>query len=391
MLFNINTVSGAQQIDVSQATLLADMKASGAGTVAKHIELIHGAPAANSGSIASQLAVQMGINPNMSLHDCLEGSRYIGPSGSQAATVGNDGSVTGRLVTEAVLFDAIENHLRDDLSGYPLMLSQNAALRRQITGTRWETPILDFKRPANARPEPVSQLSEPKRMLTLTTANKRNAILGESIGIEYSDQVAKDISIDVVALSLKRQATEAAAALAMYQIMSLLNGDVDYGMPALASVIPGGAVAASSLDSTAGGGKLTQAAWVKFLWRNNLRRTITTVITDLNGALAIENRQGRPTVMNDFGTSKRIDTMDNIVNPRWPDKVDVIITQDPSWPANTIVAFDKQFGYNYVTSASTDYSATEAHVIRRSTRMRFDTGSMVERFMADAWDILDFN
>lgn len=390
MLFNLTTANGAHQIDISMASL-ETMRQTGSTTVAKAIEAQYGPGTQAAGTVTQQLAVQMGINPGMTLADAMDGTRYIGPSGAQAATVGNDGSVTGRLVTQAVLMDSIENHLRDDLTGYARMLQQNAALNRQITGTRWETPILDFKRPANARPQPIAQLAEPVRMLTLQTSSKRNAILGESIGIEYSDQVAKDVTIDVVALSMRRQASEAAAAMAMYQIMTLLNGDVDYNMPALASVIPGGAVSASSLDAAAGGGKLTQTAWVKFLWRNNLRRTITTIVTDLNGALAIENRLGRPLVNDNFGTSKRIDTMDNIINPRWPDMVDVIITQDPSWPANTIVAFDKQYGYNYITSTATDYKATEELVIRRSTRMRFDTGSMVERFMADAWDILDFN
>jgi hypothetical protein len=71
--------------------------------------------------------------------------------------------------------------------------------------------------------------------------------------------------------------------------------------------------------------------------------------------------------------------------------VDIIITQDPNWPANTIVGFDKAYGNTMVSSAALNYSAMESLAIRRLTRMRIDTGSAVDRFMNDAWDILDIS
>lgn len=393
MLFNIQMAANAApvQIDISAASV-DSLRQYGRSTIAGAIEAQHGTVDREAcGSVAQQLAVQMGINPQSRLSDVMDAKHYRGPSGAQAATTGNDGTVTGRLVLQAVLFDAVENQMREDTAGYVQMLRNNAALNRSVDGTTWETPVLDFKRPENAKPQPIAQLSEPVRMLTLQTSMKRNAIMGESIGIEFSDQVAQNVTIDVVALSIKRMLEETQANMAMYLIMALLNGDVDFNMPALATVVRGGAAQADQLDSTAGNGKLTQTAWVKWLWRNNLRRTITTVVTDLAGALAIENREGRPNVMGDNANSKRIDTLDNILNPRWPDKVDVIITQDPAWPANTIVGFDKRFGYNYITSSVLDYKATEEFAIRRSTKMRMDSGAMVERFMNDAWDILEFS
>ena len=388
MLLKIHTEAGHQEVDVNQGTFAA-MKLSGAPTVLHHIESqLNSAPKASAGTVLQQVAYQMGITPNTSLADATSGAGYRGPEGAQAASVGGDGSVTGRLVTQAILFQAIENHLRDDLTGYSRLLADNAAIKRSITSTRWETPVLNFKRPANSRPQPIAQLSEPARMLTLTTSMKANAIMGDSIGIEYSHEVAKNVTIDVISLSLKRQAEESSAARAMYQIMSLLNGDVDYAMPALATIIPGGAAQASTLDPAATGGVLTQAAWIKWLWRNNLRRTITTVVTDLAGALAIENRVDRPKTSNEKIASNRIDTLESVINPRWPDRVDVIITQDPSWPSGTILGFDKRFGYNHITSTAIDYQAVEEDLIRKGTRMRFDTGSAIERYMNDAWDML---
>lgn len=392
MKFQVRTrnTGEAQTIDVNAQSFGA-MQDGKHQTLASLIQATVGQVEAGVPSITQQLAAQLNLSKGAPLKMALDATGYIGPDGAQALSVGGDGAVTGRLVTQAVLFDAIETHLRDDLSGYPKMLRSQAALVRNITGTRFETPILDFTRPANSRPQPIAQASEPVRMLTLRTSQRQGAILGDSIGIEYADQVLENITIDVVALSLKRQAEESAAALAMYQIMTLLNGDADYGIKPLAGEVLGGVAKASVLDPACPAGKLSQVAWVKWLWRNNLRRTITTVITDLDGALAIENRIGRPVVTGDNAKSPRIDTLDVIANPRWPDKVDVIITQDPEWPAGTIVGFDKKYAYNHITSTSTDYKAMEELVIRRTTKMRFDSGSQVERFMADAWDLLDFN
>jgi hypothetical protein len=335
-------------------------------------------------TVLNQIAAQMGVSPRSTLKEVMNG-------GVHAATTGGDASITGRLLVSAMLLPVIENQMREDRSGYASMLRQHAALNINLPGTRWDRPILDFKRPENSRPQPVAELAEPVRMLTIKSSQKSSALLGEAIGIEFSDQALQNATIDFISLSMRRQAEESANEVAMAHILSLLNGDADVGMAALASVVRGGAAVASTLDSAAGSGKLTQTAWVKWLWRNNLRRTITTVVTDFDGALAIENRLGRPTVQTDDAKSKRIDVLTNVVNPNWPNQVDIIITQDPNWPADTIVGFDKSYGYSYVQSAALNYSAMEALALRRSVRMRFDQASAVDRFMDDAWDILDIS
>lgn len=335
-------------------------------------------------TVLNQIAAQMGVNPRSTLKEVMSG-------GVHAASTGGDASITGRLLVTAMLLPVIENQMREDRSGYAAMLRQHAALNINLPGTRWDRPILDFKRPENSRPQPVAELAEPVRMLTIKSSQKSSALLGEAIGIEFSDQALQNSTIDFISLSMRRQAEESANEVAMAHILSLLNGDVDVGMPALASVVRGGAAVASTLDSAAGSGVLTQTAWVKWLWRNNLRRTITTVVTDFDGALAIENRLGRPTVQTDDAKSKRIDVLTNVVNPNWPNQVDIIITQDPNWPSNTIVGFDKAYGYSMVSSAALNYSAMESLAIRRSTKLRIDSASAVDRFMNDAWDILDIS
>jgi hypothetical protein len=135
-------------------------------------------------------------------------------------------------------------------------------------------------------------------------------------------------------------------------------------------------------------GTLSQKAWVNWLFYGSRVRRIDTVITNLAGALAIEGRSGRPVVTGDNATSKRIDTLESVVNPSWPDQVDVVISQDPNWPANTLVGFDSRYGYHVVSSTTLGYSAMEQFALRRSTKYRVDTGSISYRLFDDAWQVL---
>jgi hypothetical protein len=187
---------------------------------------------------------------------------------------------------------------------------------------------------------------------------------------------------------MQRQAEEEAMERIEDQLLNFLNGDADLDMVALASVPGAVKNAKTNYDASLTAGKLSQTAWVGWLFNNSRKRRIDTVITDLAGALAIENRSGRPTVQGDNATSKRIDTLESVINPTWPDRVEVIISQDPNWPANTIVGFDSRYGYHVVTSTSMSYSAMEEFAIRRSTKMRIDSGSIAYRLYDDAWSVL---
>lgn len=333
-----------------------------------------------------QIYEQLGFGDGITLAHAMDAKGFKGPKEFMAST--DDGSVTGRLVTQAYLFDAIESSMRQNDYGLGPIFTRKAAAVDSINNTEFTRPILNYTRPASAKPRPIAQLSEPTRMLLLTTSERSMAIPGESIGLEYSDQVAQRTSLDIVSLSMNRMAEETAAARIEDRLLSFLNGDSDSGMVPLASV-SGAVDEASDLDtSITTAGVLSQKAWVYWLFKKNRIAKIDTVITDLAGALAIENRTGRPNVMGDNATSKRIDTLESIINPTWPDKVDVIITQDPRWPANTIVGFDSRYGYHLVNSTVLDYQALEQLAIRRSTRIRVDSGSLAYRLHDDVWQVL---
>lgn len=319
--------------------------------------------------------------PNVVMADILDGQ-------NSAASNVQDAAPASRILFPPFLMTAIDSALRSQDYGALSVFNSKAAVTESIANTKFERPILNFSKPEGARSRAVAQLAEPASMLVITASDKSWKITGTSIGLEISDEAMKATSLDLVNLSMIRQAEVEAVARAEEQLLAFLNGDSDLDMPALSSV--SGAVSkATAFDSTiSAAGVLSQRAWVKFLFNNSRKRRIDTVITDIDGAFAIEHRTGRPVVVGDNATSKRIDTRENVMNPMWPDQVDLIITMDPNWPANTIVGFDSRYGYQTVNSTTLAYQAMEAYVMRRSTKFRVDSGSISYRLFDDAWNVL---
>lgn len=377
----IDQFGQTQQVKIDLQTL-AEAKAGGF----KHIPAMLNARfpmAAGKPTAAQQLYAQMGAGmKGVKLNYAFQGQ------GFNAGAVTEDGSVAGRLVALPYLMDVIENKLTSSDYGIKGVFNSKAAVVESISGTKFERPILNFSRPEGARTRAIAQLSEPASMLTLTSSDKSWKITGSSIGMEVSDEAAAAVNLDIVQLSMARQAEVEELERVEQQMLAFLNGDTDLDMPALSSVTGAVKNAKTDFDSSLTVGTLSQKAWVNWLFYGSRVRRIDTVITNLAGALAIEGRAGRPVVTGDNATSKRIDTLESVVNPSWPDQVDVVISQDPNWPANTIVGFDSRYGYHVVNSTTLAYSAMEQFAIRRSTKYRVDTGSISYRLFDEAWQVL---
>jgi hypothetical protein len=374
------------QVDVDLA-LSSVAQAAGAKHPLAHLDNTV-AVSAGLPTARQQVYMQMGLNRrDIKLKDAMESTAMVqaGLTGPTTA----DNSITGRLVTQAFLFDAIEGSLRSNDYGILGVFNANAAQIDSIAATKFDRPLIDMSRPAQARSRGIAQLAEPARMLTLTVSDVSYKIPATSIGIEYSDQFAASTSLPVVSMAIQRQAEEEALERVESNMLSFLNGDVDIGMAPL-SAVPGAVRnAKANFDaSLTVAGTLSQKAWVGWLFNGSRFRQINTVITDLAGALAIENRSGRPTVQTDNATSPRIDVGMSIANPTWPDQVTVVITQDPNWPAGTIMGFDNRYGYHIVNSTVLSYEGMEQFASRRATKMRFDQGSIAYRFYDQAWSVL---
>ena len=78
-----------------------------------------------------------------------------------------------------------------------------------------------------------------------------------------------------------------------------------------------------------------------------------------------------------------------MLNPTWGD-VQVFITDDPNWPAKTIMGIDSEYAIQRVTSTNASYQAQEDFVLRRGSAMRWDAGSICRRLYLEAFECLTY-
>lgn len=292
-----------------------------------------------------------------------------------------------RTLFPSAILTAIEDRLIADLNMNADVFNSLIALDDTIQGDKFERPLLNYSG-VTQRSQAIGQLAEPAAMMTITTSNVARSIPALSIGLTISDQAKAATTLDLVSLAMARQFAIERNARANEFLLTMLNGDTDTGQASLSSLSL--TVAASSLDSAASTG-LTQKAWMKWLYRNSKKRVIDWVVTDINGALAIENRSNKPVVTGDNPNSPRIDSVLEVGNPTWKSNVKVFITDDPNWPANTIMGLDSRYAIHRVTSSTIAYQAVEQFVLRRASSLRVDMGEMAYRLYDDAFDTLTFS
>ena len=356
----------------------------------QHLSNIYPTNAEKHGSAFEQVLEQCGI--------FVKGNKEFGIKASSmddvlnpkeaASAITRDGVPASRLLFPAVILDVIEDKLAVDYDTNPSALTSMLAQDISINGDRWERPVLNFNNPEAARGAAVSQLALPNSMLTITASDKSQRIPNWAIGMEISEQALKSTTLDLVGLAVSRQAAVEGNERANAFILSLLNGDTDLGMAAL-STIAGKVQTAASIDAAATAG-LTQKAWMTWLTQRTNKRMITHVITDLAGAMIIEARANKPVVTTDNPTSKRIDTLFEVINPNWPGQVKVFISNDANWPAKTIMGIDSRYAITRVKSLTAQYSAIEQFVLKRSTAMRIDKGELVYRLFDEAFEVLTY-
>lgn len=297
-----------------------------------------------------------------------------------------DAVPASRILFPAVIMQAVEDKLLQNLALTANALEDMIAIDETINGERYEHPVVNFSKPEAARSQGSSQLAPPPSMMTITTSDKAYRIPSFALGLEVSDQALKATTIDFVALSLARQAAVERNERANNYLLAIFNGDVDNGEGSLASL--GLVDNASTFDSAATGGTLTQKAWMKYLMKNGTKRTITHLVTDIDTAMKIEGRTGKPTVVQDDGTTNRFDTQFNVMNPTWAKNPKLFLIENSAWAANTIMGLDASWAIRRVRNLSADYQGIESYVLRRSQAMRFDFGEHVNRLYNDAYGCL---
>lgn len=306
----------------------------------------------------------------------------------EAAAITREGVPASRWLFPAVILEVIENKLNVNYDVNPAALSSMIAKEDAINGERWERPVISYAAVETARGAPVAQLAMPNAMMTITASDKAMRIPTWGIGLEISEQAQKSTTLDLVGLAVARQAQVEANERANGYILSLLNGDSDMGMAALSTFAGKVQTSASINGSALGAGVLNQKTWMTWLSQRSNKRMITHVVTDMAGAMMIEGRANKPVITTDNPNSPRIDTLMSVMNPKWPSNVQIFITDDVNWPANTIMGIDSRYGIHRVTSLTAQYSAIEQFALKRSTALRIDKGEMVYRLFDEAFEVL---
>ncbi len=387
----IDHTGARQQVEVSLDNLIKPAKEANL-SVRDYANQAYSTDASKYGDAFSQLCASEGI--------VLQGSR---PYGIKAPSL--DAVLNGRPTIEAnaivrtptsqarvLLMPAIgalvEDKLLADLDMNANAFDSMIAMDTVIADEWYLWPEANFAGPEAGRSQITSQLAKPVNMLSLTTSEKSLRVPTYSLGIEWSEQATKYLSLDFISLSIARQMAVERNERANKDLLAMLSGDADVGQGAL-SGIANKVKTASGLDAAATAG-ITQLAWMLWLYNNGKKRRITHVVTDITGALAIQNRSGRPVITGDNGMSVRINTNEAVMNPTWGDNVQVFITDDASWPAKTVMGIDARFAIQRVTSTNASYQAQEDFVLRRASAMRFDYGSVSRRLYNDAFEVLTF-
>lgn len=300
-------------------------------------------------------------------------SSFLGNGGPDVgmALTRNDGTnaltITGRLLFPAVVMELADAFLMDDVSSYNALFESMVAVNQAIDSPHAFQPLIDVTGPRASRAMPISQLAEPVNMATITLSERSMRLPTWSIGLEISDEAARASTLDLVGIAIREQALGERSARVNEAIKQLVDGDVDLGISALS------AVDISDFDSSINtGGKVTNKAWIKLLREKWMKQTYSHVICDIDTYLAIENREGRPVVVDNDGTG-RLTSLPSALNPNFPTGLPVFLLEDSSLlGANTLVLLDRSKGIRKVTYTGASYQAVENYVMRRSTAFRFD-------------------
>ena len=386
----IDAQGATQQFEVT-LDLVRDAAAN-AVSLRDHINATLPTDAEKHGDAFSQLCASEGIVlvpskkygiRSPSLKSVLEGRTIL-----EAGAIVRQPNNQARVLLMPAIGALIEDKLVSDLEMNANAFDSMIALDETIADEWLLWPEINFSNPEGARSQVISQLAKPAAMLSVTTAEKSVRIPTFSLGVEFSEQVTKYVNLDLIVLAIARQVATERNARANENLVGILAGDPDVGQASLASL--GKSVTALSLDAAATAG-ITQLAWISWLYANSKKRRITHLVTDIAGAMAIENRTGRPTVVQDNPGSKRIDSVVTVSNPTWAPDLPIFVV-DPSvgWAAKTILGIDARSALHRVTSTNASYQAQEDFVLRRGSALRYDFGQVVRRLFLDAFDVLTY-
>ena len=158
-----------------------------------------------------------------------------------------------------------------------------------------------------------------------------------------------------------------------------MKGDVDRGIAALPVKKIG--IYDSAITTN---GTLTKRAYIKWLHDVQERANISTVLTDIDTAISIDDALLPKVVGVD---ASKIATPWGGLNlgltqPR------IIPFKAEVFGASMLVALDPRYAIQRFVNISASYNAIQEYVMRKSTAFRVDYGEMATRLFDEAWDVV---
>ncbi len=356
-------------------------------SVGQFLERKYETDASKYGTVIEQLAASTGLiraaNSDYGFNSPTLHQVFNGPAQMDAAgVITRDAQPASRILFPAVFLQWIENALLKDFVTQPAIFESMIAISDSIVGPRFEQPVVDFGRPQGARSMGVAQGALPANFMTIKASDVARKIPTFSLGLEITEEALKATTLDFLALSLGRQVAAERDARVEGYISACVAGDADQlNMGALSSAT------STSYDAAAVGGVLTQKAWVKFLFNNFRFRHISHVICDIDTALKIESRTGKPIITGDDPNSPRIDATFELLNYRLQ-QVKLFVVSAGVVAANTIVGIDSRYALRRVRNSDAEYQAAEQFVMKKTQQLRFDFGEIVYRLFDMGWDVM---
>lgn len=293
---------------------------------------------------------------------------------------GADNSLGARLLFPQVILETINaNQFRDDGSDILSIWNTLVATTRNINGTKADQPIIDYSAPEESRSGRIAQLAEPETMINITTGEKSIRIPTYSVGLHISDEAMAATTIDLVRIVMEAQARGNRIRTVNEQLQALVKGDVDRGIAALPVKKIGIYDAAITTNGT-----LTKRAYIKWLHDVQERANISTVLTDIDTAISIDDALLPKVVGVD---ASKIATPWGGLNlgltqPR------IIPFKAEVFGASMLVALDPRYAIQRFVNISASYNAIQEYVMRKSTAFRVDYGEMATRLFDEAWDVV---
>lgn len=389
--FSFADAEGKRQEVVLNVSTYKDAAKQGI-SLAQHLEQKYGANTnpTKYGTVLQQMMASSGMYLNSdavsglkppTMADVLDGSVAFNMG---AITRPEDNAGAGaRLLFPEVVMQVIESELRTDYGDFLGTWNKMIAQTQTINSPKFEQPIVNVKAPEGSRNQPVGQLAEPAVMIGITTSDVSRRISTKAIGLTISDEALQATTLDLVNLIVGAQARQERVSVVEGDIAAMVAGDVDRNETALASV------AGSTFDAAATGGTMTHKAWIKYLRASYRKMNIDYILADIDTALAIEGRTGKPVDSNVFNPDSNV-SVDYSIENLGINAPKILLVDTAIVGASTVVGIDSRTAIRRVINASASYSAIEQFVLRKAQAMRFDYGEMSHKLYTDGWSKMTF-